>query len=190
KLLGLIPTGWFPGALAYDAKRQSIYVANIKGIGSGKRYPAGEKVKYNSHQYLGSVSLVRVPNRKELRRQTGIVLAGYRRAALEAAKLPPRPDVPPRPVPERVGEPSLFKHVVYIIKENRTYDQVLGDMTEGNGDASLCIFGEKFTPNQHKLVREFVLLDNTYCSGILSADGHQWTDSAMSTDYVEREHAG
>ena len=79
--------------------------------------------------------------------------------------LPPRPNVPPRPVPERVGEPSVFKHVIYIIKENRTYDQVLGDMKEGNGDERLCIFGEKVTPNQHKLAREFVLLDNTYCSG-------------------------
>jgi hypothetical protein len=83
-----------------------------------------------------------------------------------------------------------LKHVVYIIKENRTYDQILGDVKPGNGDPALCTFGEKFTPNQHKLVREFVLLDNTYCSGIQSADGHQWTDSAISTDYVEREHAG
>jgi len=149
-----------------------------------------EKIKYNSHQYFGSVSLVRVPNRKGLRRQTAIVLENYRRAALEAAKLPPRPDVPPRPVPERVGEPSLFKHVVYIIKENRTYDQVLGDMTEGNGDADLCVFGEKVTPNQHKISREFVLLDNTYCSGILSADGHQWTDTGFATDYMEKSFAG
>ena len=93
-------------------------------------------------------------------------------------------------MPERVGEPSVFKHVVYIIKENRTYDQVLGDMPEGNGDPSLCIFGERITPNQHKLAREFVLLDNTYCSGILSADGHQWADTAIATDYMERSFAG
>jgi len=97
---------------------------------------------------------------------------------------------PARPVPERVGEPSVFKHVVYIIKENRTYDQVLGDIKEGNGDASLCVFGERITPNQHKLVRDFVLLDNTYCSGINSADGHQWTDSAIASDYLERSFAG
>ena len=93
-------------------------------------------------------------------------------------------------MPERVGEPSVFQHVIYIIKENRTYDQVLGDVTEGNGDADLCIFGERVTPNQHKLVRDFVLLDNTYCCGILSADGHQWTDTGIATDYVEREFAG
>jgi phospholipase C len=113
-----------------------------------------------------------------------------RYGAIEEAKLPARPNQPPRPVPERVGEPSVFKHVLYIIKENRTYDQVLGDMKEGNGNAALCTFGEKFTPNQHKLAREFILLDNTYCSGIQSADGHQWTDSAITTDYVERGHAG
>ena len=106
------------------------------------------------------------------------------------ALLKPRRDQPPRPVPERIGEPSVFKHVVYVIKENRTYDQVLGDVAAGNGDPSLCIFGEKVTPNQHKLVREFALLDNTYCSGILSADGHQWSTTAFGTDYLERSFAG
>ena len=85
----------------------------------------------------------------------------------------------PRAVPERIGEPSLIRHVVYVIKENRTYDQVLGDMAQGNGDPRLCIFGERITPNQHKLAREFVLLDNTYCAGILSADGHQWSTSGV-----------
>jgi DNA-binding beta-propeller fold protein YncE len=190
QMLGLIPTGWFPGAIAYDAKRKAIYVANIKGVGSGKRYKAGEKLKFNSHQYLGSLSLIRLPSKTELTRYTETVLANYRRAVMEQATLPPRPGVPPRPVPERAGEPSLFKHVVYIIKENRTYDQVLGDVKPGNGDPELCIFPERITPNQHKMAREFVLLDNTYCSGILSADGHQWADSAMATDYMEKSFAG
>jgi hypothetical protein len=117
-------------------------------------------------------------------------LANVRYPLLKQAALPARSDQPVRPVPERFGEPSVFKHVVYIIKENRTYDQVLGDVKEGNGDASLCVFGERFTPNQHKMVREFVLLDNTYCSGILSADGHQWADSAIGTEYLERSFAG
>jgi hypothetical protein len=106
------------------------------------------------------------------------------------AMLPPRKGQPPRPVPERIGEPSLIRHVVYIIKENRTYDQVFGDIEEGKGDTSLCIFGEKVTPNHHKLAREFVLLDNTYCAGILSADGHQWSTSAFTTDYLEKSFAG
>ncbi|HUC83739.1 MAG TPA: hypothetical protein VL970_00995, partial [Candidatus Acidoferrales bacterium] len=85
------------------------------------------------------------------------------------------------------GEPSVFQHVIYIIKENRTYDQVLGDVKAGNGDAAICNFGRRVTPNEHKLVADFVLLDNTYCSGLVSADGHQWTDTAIATDYIERE---
>jgi YVTN family beta-propeller protein len=190
KLLGLIPVGWFPGDLAYDARRKALYVANIKGIGSWKHPVPGEPAKFNSHQYFGTLSLVPVPGRAELSQHTAAVLRNYRRSVIELAKLPPRPGQPPRPVPERVGEPSVFKHVVYIIKENRTYDQVLGDMPEGNGDPALCIFGEEVTPNQHKLAREFVLLDNTYCSGILSADGHQWADTAFATDYMEKSFAG
>jgi hypothetical protein len=133
---------------------------------------------------------VPVPDKEQLVRHTRTVLANCRRERIEAAQLPARPNQPPRPVPERAGEPSVFKHVVYLIKENRTYDQVLGDLPEGNGDPRLCIFGETVTPNQHKLVREFVLLDNTYCSGILSADGHQWADTAFATDYMEKSFAG
>ena len=189
-LRGLIPVGWFPGAVAYDPARKAVYVANIKGIGSTKRLEPGEVVKFNSHQYFGTVSLAPVPDERELSRLTQIALANLRYGLLQEAKLPPRPGQPPRPVPERVGEPSFFKHVIYIIKENRTYDQVLGDLPQGNGDSSLCIFGEQITPNLHKIARDFVLLDNTYCSGILSADGHQWADSAMATDYMERSFAG
>jgi YVTN family beta-propeller protein len=190
KLLGLIPVGWFPGDLVYDAPRRTLHVANIKGIGSWKKYAPGETNKFNSHQYFGTLSLVPVPKKAELARHTKTVLKNYRRSVVELAKLPPRPNQPPRPVPERVGEPSMFKHIVYIIKENRTYDQVLGDIPEGNGDPALCVFGERITPNQHKMVREFVLLDNTYCSGILSADGHQWADTAFATDYMEKSFAG
>ena len=119
-----------------------------------------------------------------------MVWNNYRREQIALTQLRPRPGQPPRPVPERIGEPSVFKHVVYIIKENRTYDQVLGDMKEGNGDPALCVFGERITPNQHKLAREFVLLDNTYCAGILSADGHQWSTTAFATDYMEKSFAG
>ena len=93
-------------------------------------------------------------------------------------------------VPERHGEPSVIEHVIYIIKENRTYDQVFGDMKEGNGDPKLCIFGEEVTPNHHKLAREFVLLDNFYCSGVLSADGHSWANNAYVTDYLEKSFGG
>jgi YVTN family beta-propeller protein len=188
KLAGLIPTGWYPGAIALAEGR--LCVANVKGIGSGKTFGPGEKVQLASHQYRGTISLVPVPGKSKLAAYTKTVLANYGHAAMEAALLPPRLGVPPRPVPERAGEPSVFQHVIYIIKENRTYDQVLGDMKEGNGDGSLCIFGEKVTPNQHKLSREFVLLDNTLCSGVLSADGHQWADSAFASDYIEKSFIG
>jgi hypothetical protein len=133
---------------------------------------------------------VPVPSKSELEKFTRTALADLRYPLLAQAKLPPRENQSPQPVPERVGEPGVFSHVIYIIKENRTYDQVLGDVTEGNGDAELCTFGERVTPNEHKIVRDFALLDNMYCCGILSADGHQWTDTAFATDYVEREFAG
>ena len=87
-----------------------------------------------------------------------------------------------------MGEPSVFKHVVYIIKENHTYDLDLGDMPEGNGDKSLCIFPENITPNEHSIARQFVLLDNTYTSGTNSADGHQWTSSALGNAYMEQNY--
>ena len=133
---------------------------------------------FNTHQYCGSLSLVSVPSKSELAAFTQTALANLRYPLLAQAKLPPRPSRAPVPVPERAGEPSVFQHVIYIIKENRSYDQVLGDVTEGNGDADLCIFGERVTPNQHKFVRDFALLDNTYCSGILSADGHNGPTAA------------
>jgi len=90
------------------------------------------------------------------------------------------------PIPRKVGDAGPIKHVLYIIKENRTYDQVFGDMTEGNGDANLCLFPEKITPNHHRLARQFVLLDNFYCDGEVSADGHEWSMGAYATDFVEK----
>ncbi|MDB6034485.1 MAG: Phosphoesterase family protein, partial [Verrucomicrobiales bacterium] len=190
KLEGLIPVGWYPGAIVHDASRRSIYVANIKGNGLGRRLKPNEKPKFKSTDYFGTLSLVPVPFATELASMTVVSLDNFRHGVVQAARRPPRPGEPSRPVPERTGEPSVFQHVVYIIKENRTYDQVLGDVLQGNGNPALCIFGERVTPNQHKLVREFVLLDNTYCSGILSADGHQWADTGISTDYMEKSFAG
>jgi YVTN family beta-propeller protein len=190
KLLGLIPVGWFPGAIVCDARQHAIYVANIKGFGPGRPRALVGRPEFNTHQYHGTLSLIKMPSARELSVHTRAALANMRYPLLRQAALPPRAGQQSRPVPERSGEPSVFKHVVYIIKENRTYDQVLGDLKEGNGDASLCIFGARITANQHKLAREFVLLDNTYCSGILSADGHQWADSALATDYMEKSFAG
>jgi phospholipase C len=90
------------------------------------------------------------------------------------------------PIPMKVGDPSPIKYVFYVIKENRTYDQVLGDIPEGNGDTSLVLFGERITPNQHKLAKEFVLLDNFYVDGEVSADGHNWSTAANANDYLEK----
>jgi YVTN family beta-propeller protein len=194
ELIGLYPVGWFPGALVYDAPRGRLHVANIKGTPlAKKRYTRSSVEKaqgYNSHQYTGSLSLTEIPKKSALKKLTQQVYANYHREAIADAFLKPRPNQTPVAIPERIGEPSLIKHVVYIIKENRTYDQVLGDITEGNGDPSLCIFGEHITPNQHKLAREFTLLDNTYCAGILSSEGHQWSTTAFSTDYMEKSFAG
>ena len=189
KLLGLIPVGWFPGAIVYDARHKAIDVANIKGDRENPTKIVG-RTAFNSVSWHGSVSLAPVPDALELEGLTRAALADMRYPLLAAANLPARPGRAPRPVPERAGEPCLIHHVIYIIKENRTYDQVLGDVIEGNGDSALCLFSREITPNQHKLVRQFVLLDNTYCCGSRSPDGHQWADSALATDYMEKIYAG
>jgi YVTN family beta-propeller protein len=188
KLAGLIPTGWFPGAIVFDGARQKLYVANIKGTLPDANYEPDRR-GYNSHQHLGTLSLIPIPDKDTLKSYTAAVLRNYRRAVAENVFLPARPGEPARPVPERIGEPSVFKHVIYLIKENRTYDQVLGDVKEANGDEQLCMFGERVTPNQHKMVRNFVLMENMYCCGILSADGHEWADTALATDYMEKSFA-
>jgi YVTN family beta-propeller protein len=190
-LLGLIPASWYPGAVLFDGRRKQLIVANIKGLPlQTKRNKELQAEGYNSHHYHGSVSIMPLPKNRDLASHTARVEDNYRRERIAQALLPPRPNQKPRPVPERIGEPSTVRNVVYVIKENRTYDQVLGDMAEGNGDARLCIFGGSVTPNQHKMAREFVLLDNTYCAGILSADGHQWSTTAFGTDYLEKSFAG
>ena len=190
-LLGLIPVGWFPGAIVFNPTQQMLYVANIKGLPvAPKQDRTSGSQGFNTRHYHGSVSQVPVPSRKELTSLTEAVYNNYHRERISRTFEKPRSQQLPRPVPERIGEPSVFKHVVYIIKENRTYDQVLGDIPTGNGDPSLCLFGERVTPNQHLIAKDFVLLDNTYCSGILSADGHQWSTSAFGTDYLEKSFAG
>jgi YVTN family beta-propeller protein len=205
--VGMIPTGWYPGAVRLSADGKKLFVANVKGHGSlqprkvdpkpkkkdakgkgdGDDPAAPSKKGHNSHDHLGSVSLIDLPDAAQLKKYTETVNANNRLGYSLAGMEKPRPGVKPVPVPERHGEPSVFEHVIYVIKENRTYDQVLGDMKEGNGDANLCIFGEEVTPNHHKLAREFVLLDNFYCSGVLSADGHSWANAAYATDYLEKQ---
>ncbi|MGH7980519.1 MAG: beta-propeller fold lactonase family protein, partial [Limisphaerales bacterium] len=181
RLMGLIPVGWFPCSIAFDSRHEMLDVANIEDISPKMEKPRKNKARgglgFNSKEWYGSLSLVPIPSKRHLELWTETALADLRYPLLARAKLPARPDQPARTVPERVGEKSIFRHVIYVIKENRTYDQVLGDVSEGNGDPELCIYGKRITPNYHKIVHDFALLDNTYCCGIMSAAGHQWTDS-------------
>lgn len=184
---GFIPTGAYPSGVCLSPSGL-LYVANLEanGVRLGLSNPNGGNLIYNSHHMLASVSAIKIPDSNDLKAYTDTVIALNDLSRATLAREVPRKDVKPKPVPERIGEPSVFKHVLYIIKENRTYDQVLGDMTEGKGDSSLCTFGEKVTPNTHKLAREFMLLDNYHVSGKCSADGHQWTDASIVTDYIEK----
>jgi YVTN family beta-propeller protein len=186
---GLIPTGWYPSALALSADGKKLYVANLKGHGNLAELRAKEKGK-TSGDYLGSVSLIDIPDAQRLATYTNEVNENNRLAQSLSGLEPPRTAAQPVPVPERHGEPSVFKHVIYIVKENKTYDQVFGDMKEGDGDKSLCIFPEEITPNAHALARAFTLFDNFYCSGAKSPDGHAWVDQAYVTDYLERAYGG
>jgi DNA-binding beta-propeller fold protein YncE len=190
-LLGMIPVGWYPGAVLVDDARNTVVAANIKGLPKQpERTDDGAGEGFNSHQYSGSLSLAPIPTDAELPPLAERVAENLRMPRIAAALLPPRPEQPARAIPQRIGEPSLIKHVVYIIKENRTYDQVFGAFGRGNGEPSLCVFGREITPNHHRIAEQFVLLDNAYCSGILSADGHQWSTTAYSTDYMEKSFAG
>ena len=190
--LGFIPVGWYPTSVRVTPDGRHLLVANGKGIipkanrfgpQPGVRAPAST-VEYIGSLFRGTLSVIALPPRPKFEQQ----LAKYTAQAFAC-----RPSQSNRvvrasdnPVPARVGDPSPIQYVIYIIKENRTYDQVLGDMPEGNGDPSLCLFPERVTPNHHKLAREFVLLDNFYVESEVSADGHEWTMGAYATDFVEK----
>jgi YVTN family beta-propeller protein len=189
RVRGLIPTAWYPGAVLLSADGKKLFVANVNGVGSlAKLRP--EAAGKNTHDFLGSVSIIDVPDAARLAKYTAEVNANNRRSYSLAGLGKPRSDAKPVPVPERHGEPSVFKHVIYVIKENRGYDQILGDVKEGNGDPKLCLFGEEVTPNYHALARQFTLFDNFYCSSALSATGHQFTNEAYVTDYLARAFGG
>jgi len=187
RILGFIPTGAYPGA-ATASKEGLIYVANIEAAGSGIPFftEGSTKPKYNSHKEMASVSIIQIPNKKELKTYTERVETSNFHFRLDLTAKLPRAKAKPVPVPERIGEPSVFKHVLYVIKENRTYDQVLGDMKKGDGDSTLTVYGRKITPNVHQLSSQYLLLDNYHASGKCSAEGHQWTDASIVTDYIEK----
>ncbi|MBO0721352.1 MAG: beta-propeller fold lactonase family protein, partial [Blastocatellia bacterium] len=188
---GFIPTGWYPTSVRVSKDGRRIFVANGKGVASAAnpRGPQPTKARDKDSQYIGeilkgTVSLIELPNKAKLAQLTKRVYANspYTDELLKAARAPHEKTA----VPVRIGDPSPIKHVIYVIKENRTYDQVMGDIKEGNGDPELCLFGEEVTPNQHALARDFVLLDNFYVDAEVSADGHSWSMGAYATDYVEK----
>jgi DNA-binding beta-propeller fold protein YncE len=179
KVLGYAPTAWYPLAIAAFSDR--LIIACAKGIGSR---PSGKTTGFGVHDSVGALQVVAM---SDFRNLGGLTRAVARDNGWTDTP-GPRPGRAPAAVPERVGEPSLFKHVVYIVKENLCYDIAMGDMKEGNGDPSLCVFPENVCPNHHALARRFGLLDNFYISGTNSADGHQWVDSAIANDYTERNY--
>jgi YVTN family beta-propeller protein len=201
KSKGFIPTGWYPTSVKVVGN--TIYVANGKGFKSmanpygpspvekkqevNYQYQVGDKkpveVQHIGGLFKGTLSIIPVPDPKQMADYSQIV---YRNTPYKKEQESKGNGEAGNPVPMTVGDLSPIKYVFYVIKENRTYDQVLGDMKEGNGDPSLVLFGEDVTPNQHKLAREFVMLDNFYCDGEVSADGHNWTMGAYATDYLEK----
>ena len=197
---GFIPTGWYPTQVKVMDKR--IFVANGKGFTSKANpngpmpvrrseqvnYQGGDKKKPKEVEYIGglfkgTLSIIPVPEEKQLAAYSGQV---YRNTPYTKEKEQLVEGEPGNPIPMKTGSPSPIKHVFYIIKENRTYDQVLADMPGGNGDTSLLLFGKNITPNQHKVAASFVLLDNFYVDGEVSADGHNWSLGAYATDYLEK----
>lgn len=197
---GFMPVGWYPTNVKVIGKK--IFVTNGKGFSSfpnpdgpnpisrrqtvvyQKADPdAQKKVQYIGGLMKGTMSVVDEPNDAKLATYSAIV---YRNTPYNKEKELRAEGEVGNPIPMKVGDASPIKHVFYIIKENRTYDQVLGDMPGGNGDTGLVLFGEYVTPNQHALARQFVLLDNFYADGEVSADGHNWSTSANATDYLEK----
>ncbi len=195
RAMGFIPTGWYPTCVKVIGKK--IFVTNGKGFSSFANpdgpNPVKRKVKYqrddeDGDQYIGglmkgTMSIIDMPAQKKLSSYSQQV---YKNTPYTKEKELLSKGEVGNPIPQKIGDKSPIKYVFYIVKENRTYDQVLGDVAEGNGDTSLVLFGEKITPNQHKLVKDFVLLDNFYVDGEVSADGHNWSLGAYATDYLEK----
>lgn len=176
--VGFIPVGWYPTKVLL-LKDTTLLVLN----GKGSRSLANPKSEYIGSLMEGSLSILRYPDAKELAAYSQEVFQNtpYKQASLLKSAFEGE-----SPIPKAVGQASPIKHILYIIKENRTYDQVFGDMPEGNGDTSLCLFNEAITPNHHKLAREYVLMDNFYVNSEVSADGHNWSTAGYATDYIEK----
>jgi YVTN family beta-propeller protein len=177
RVRGFIPTGWYPTALAAARDGKNLWVASGYGFGSIKALPEGRTGRsYRDRE--GVVSLVEVPAGKRLDEATTQVMTNNR---LVAAGVRPGAG---HPVPMDRGKPSPIRHVFYIIKENRTYDQLFGDLAQGNGDPSLVQFGRDVSPNHHALAEQFVLLDNFYTPADQSALGHRWCTQGYASDWI------
>ena len=191
---GFIPTGWYPTAVAVTPDGKTLLVGVGKGNGTKpnpipkdrSKDAKGRPFPYIGTTLSGALSIMPVPDDKALADYTAQV---YKNCPYSDSQLTDAPHPRKTAIPTKVGDPSPIKHVLYVIKENRTYDQVLGDLPRGNGDPSLCMFPREVTPNHHKLAEEFVLLDNLYCNGHVSADGHPWSTMAYNTDYIARNWA-
>ena len=200
KSKGFIPVGWYPTNVKVVGSK--IYVTNGKGFSSFAN-PLGpdpynqnaqmavqkgllkntKEVQYIGGLMKGTLSIINTPSEKQLGLYSAAVYENTPYTKINEEKSNAEIG---SVIPQKLGDPSAIKYVFYIVKENRTYDQVLGDVKEGNGDPSLCLFGEKYTPNQHALAKEFVLLDNFYVNGEVSADGHNWTLGGYANDYLEK----
>ena len=189
KTLGFIPTGWYPTAVAISPDDRKLFVGTGKGLTFAANspmktdYPRPFPNPKQPYDYIagvlsGAVSVVDVPNAREL--------AAYTKQVLGNVPVPRQEVNAAEAAAVQRDVFSKIKHVIYIIRENRTYDQVFGDLGIGNGDPTLTLFGKNVTPNGHALARHFVTLDNLYCNGEVSEDGHQWCDAAYATDFTEK----
>jgi hypothetical protein len=186
RLRGLIPAAWYPTSLDVSADGQYLAIGALLGVGSGTGATGGSPGKTGRyvHAVRGSVNVLPIPSAPELAAFTTAVVTNNRLSlASTAAPREEAPSTVARVVPRRPGDPSLINHVVFIIRENRTYDQILGDLGRGASDSSLVIFGRDVTPNAHALSEQFVTLDHFFASGGNSADGHNWLTQANETDY-------
>lgn len=189
--IGFVPTGWYPTSVRYNSADKRLYVANGKGLSSkaNRHGPNPIKPTLNLNEYIGSLlqgslSIIEMPTPKQLQAYTA---QAYLCSPLNKDFAPRSEGIAAdNPIPRQLGGKSPIKHCIYIVKENRTYDQVFGDLPQGNGEPELCLFPAAITPNHHKLASEFVLLDNFYVDGEVSADGHEWSMGAYATDYVEK----
>ena len=191
--LGFIPVGWYPTSVRVTPDGKRLLVANGKGRISkpNPRGPLSPLKAPGINEHIGglmegSVTFLDLPSGETLGQQLAKWSAQAFSCVPDTRRQVDAAELSGNPIPRKIGDPSPIKYCIYIVKENRTYDQIFGAMDKGNGDPALCIFGEKVTPNHHALARQFVLLDNFYVESEVSADGHEWTMGAYATDFVEK----